>query len=86
MENVKLRAPIRSMDPLHRITIPSEILKSNNIPDNAQFYIEVVGPGILLTPRDINCMVCGAENDLMVVDGMAVCRGCAKKIGAAVRR
>lgn len=64
----------RSLDPLGRIAIPKEILNANFIEDGALFNIKAVPDGILLTPVDGTCTLCGGLNGL--IKDSSVCKAC----------
>lgn len=82
----KIRKFARNIDPLGRITLPKEILRNSNVPDGALFLIDVVDGKIVLTLAEAACFKCGISENLMIIDGAAVCRDCAIQISESLER
>lgn len=76
----------RNIDDLGRVCLPKEMRRSIGIADGDLLRIEMTKDGFLITPVTARCVVCGTAKDLLEVDGIGVCRGCADKISAANRR
>lgn len=70
----------RNLDSVGRIVIPKEMLMANNLSAGSLLYIKVTPEGILLTPADEMCAVCGSTADVLDITGINICRSCAQKI------
>jgi bifunctional DNA-binding transcriptional regulator/antitoxin component of YhaV-PrlF toxin-antitoxin module len=73
----------RNLDELRRIVIPIEILRLNNIGAGDLMSIKVVPEGILLTPAKSSCEICGAKENLTVLNDQALCGECISKFASA---
>jgi len=70
----------RHMDKTGRITIPKDMLRAGNIKEDSLVYITPVPEGILLTPGNKNCKLCGSSKEVLHIDDIHICRSCARKI------
>lgn len=72
---------VRKVDGLGRIVIPKELRDTFNINDKEPLEIFISNEGhIILKKYTLNCASCGNDDDLLNVNGIKLCRKCAKLI------
>jgi transcriptional pleiotropic regulator of transition state genes len=70
----------RPLDPLGRVTLPIELRRMQNITEGDLLEVYVDGDSIILKPVKDKCVICGSTEDLIKVDGIAICRTHAEKL------
>ena len=70
----------RPVDELGRIVIPKEIRRSFGLETGTRLAISVDGNRIILEKSAGTCAICGATEDVKVVDGKGLCAYCIEKI------
>ena len=70
----------RPVDELGRIVIPKEIRRSFGLETGTRLAISVDGNRIILEKSAGTCEICGATEDVKVVDGKGLCASCIEKI------
>ena len=77
---------IRRMDDLGRIVIPKELRDSLDIRATDRMEFWMTDEGMVLRKAEERCAVCGGvHGDMLDVDGMKLCRVCARKISKKLR-
>lgn len=83
---------VRCVDELGRIVIPREIIKTMKIQKRERgttkgdpMEIFVDGESIILKKYNPGCFKCGSMEDVHNVDGIKICKECAKKFAKAVK-
>lgn len=61
------------------ITLPKSDRVRMGLRPGAAVDIESCSGGILVTPHTTVCMICGTPDDVIEIEGIAICRKCAKK-------
>ena len=74
----------RKLDELGRYTIPMELRRTNGWDIGQAIDIYLEGEEICI--RKFGCEWCEETEDLIEVDGHKLCRKCAEKIGAAIKK
>lgn len=73
---------VRSVDPLGRMVIPSELREKFGVKDGkGAFEIFVDGDSIILKKYEPTCIFCGNNKNITVFKGRNVCKKCIKEIG-----
>jgi len=67
---------IRKIDQLGRIVIPKEMCRELSLETGSKVQIDSVPGGILLSPLNASCVICGGTDGLIVDDGIAICQSC----------
>jgi len=71
---------VRRIDDLGRIVIPKEMRRGLGITEGDPMNIEAVPGGVLVSPVNASCVICGSTKDLLTIDGVGVCRNCAEHL------
>lgn len=71
---------VRYMDNRGRVTVPMEMRESLNVKPGDPIDIERVQGGIILSPLNASCGICGSTVNLLEIDGMGICRRCAMRL------
>lgn len=79
-----MKGMYRKIDQLGRIVLPIEIRRSFGLEPGSEVDIRTLEYGILLSPRAASCTCCGSMADLLNVDGITLCRNCARRLAAAL--
>lgn len=74
---------VRQVDGLGRIVLPKELRRTLNLNEGDGLEIYVDGENIVLCKYRPGCVFCGEadEKELIKLDGNAVCRACAIRLG-----
>lgn len=76
----------RPVDELGRIVIPKEMRDSLDIRPQDRMEFWMTEEGMVLRKAEERCAVCGGvHGDMLDVDGMKLCRVCARKISKKLR-
>ena len=75
-----MKGMTRRIDELGRVVLPKEICRNLRLETGDQIEIEVVPAGILLSPVKSSCGICGSTENLLVLDGAAICESCARRL------
>ena len=76
----------RPVDELGRIVIPKELRDSLDIRATDRMEFWMTEEGLVLRKAEERCAVCGGvHGDMLDVDGMKLCRVCARKISKKLR-
>ena len=70
----------RPLDHLGRIILPIELRRMQNITEGDLLGVYVEDDAIILKPVKDKCVICGSAEDLIKVDGVAICRTHAEKL------
>lgn len=82
---VKMKEFIRHIDDLGRVVIPMEMRRGFGIKDDDPLNIQAVPAGILLSPLNASCVICGSTEDLLQIEGIGVCRRCAERLSQKLK-
>ena len=75
---------IRKLDPLGRICLPKELRTTFKIEESDPLEIFTDGENIVLRKYQPGCVLCNSLKEVHNVDGIKICKECAKKIAKAV--
>lgn len=67
---------VRRVDDLGRIVIPMELRRTLGIHVKDPISISVDGEKIILEKYRESCVICGGEDEIVVVKNRPVCMGC----------
>ena len=83
---MKYTGMTRPVDDLGRIVIPKELRDSLDIRATDRMEFWMTDEGMVLRKAEERCAVCGGvHGDMLDVDGMKLCRVCARKISKKLR-
>lgn len=77
---------IRNIDPLGRLVIPAELRQSYHIGVGDPLRFFCTPGGIVLEPLNASCGICGSTTDLLLVDGIAICREHAEELARVLEK
>ena len=81
---MKATGIVRRLDSLGRIVIPKEIRRTHGIEADDPIEIFTEDDKIILRKYQRGCTLCGSMDNLIDVDGVAICRKCAGEIAEAL--
>ena len=70
----------RPLDELGRIVIPKEYRRTLDIRESSPVDIWVEDGVICVSKYGKSCVICGSTDQLLQVEGIHICRGCATKV------
>ena len=77
---MKVTGIVRRIDDLGRVVIPKELRKTYQINEGDPLEIFVEDDQLILKKYEGNepkCAVCGGYDNLHLVEGISICKGCA---------
>lgn len=73
---------VRELDELGRLTLPIEIRRTLGFRDRQEVDMYIDCDAIIVAKYGKECAFCGADHDLLEVDGANICLTCAYKLMA----
>ena len=70
----------RPVDPLGRVVIPVELIRSLGIKTDDLLEVFVDGEYIMLKKNDPKCIFCGSTEDISEIHGKNVCKACIREM------
>ena len=74
---------LRTLDASGCVSIPKEILRANLIEPEALLHIKVIAEGILISPAEGSCALCGEVENLIEAGNGFVCKSCLERLNNA---
>ena len=65
------------------VTIPQQLRHAVGIQPGAPLDIEDAGDGLIIRKHVPSCAFCGSLENVVAVEGIEICAGCAGKLSAA---